>query len=60
MRKSVTRCFVEWLIKEKNMSDITAELAKLKALRGSDFVGQLKVIAARREFHALNTDLNIG
>ena len=42
------------------MSDITAELAKLKALRGSDFVGQLKVIAARREFHALNTDLNIG
>ena len=59
MRKSVTRCFVDWLIEEKNMSDITAELAKLKALRGSDFVGQLKVIAARREFHALNTDLNI-
>ena len=41
------------------MSDITAELAKLKALRGSDFVGQLKVIAARREFHALVTDPNI-
>ena len=41
------------------MSDITAELAKLKALRGSDFVGQLKVIAARREFHALETDPNI-
>ena len=41
------------------MSDITSELAKLKALRGSDFVGQLKVIAARREFHALETDPNI-
>ncbi len=41
------------------MSDITAELAKLKTLRGSDFVGQLKIIAARHEFHALDTDPTI-
>ena len=32
-------------------NDIASELAKLKLLRGSDFVGQLKLIAARREFH---------
>ena len=34
-------------------NDIASELAKLKLLRGSDFVGQLKLIAARREFHPL-------
>lgn len=41
------------------MSDITEELAKLKALRGSDFVGQLKIISSRHEFHALETDPKI-
>ena len=35
---------------------ITAELAKLKFLRGSDFVGQLKLIAGRKEFHPLLSD----
>ena len=34
---------------------ITEELAKLKELRGSDFVKQLKAIAARKEFHSLIT-----
>ena len=38
-------------------NDIASELAKLKLLRGSDFVGQLKLIAARREFHPLNAIL---
>ena len=38
---------------------ITDELAKLKILHGSDFVGQLKVIAGRKEFHALETDSDI-
>lgn len=32
-------------------NDIASELAKLKVLKGSDFVGQLKLIAARKEFH---------
>lgn len=35
---------------------ITEELAKLRMLRGADFIRQLKVIAARKEFHALATD----
>jgi len=35
---------------------ITAELAKLKILQGSDFVGQLKMIAGRKEFHPLPGD----
>ena len=38
---------------------ITEELAKLKELRGSDFVKQLKAIAARKEFHSLVTDPGI-
>ena len=38
---------------------ITEELAKLKVLRRSDFVKQLKAIAARKEFHSLVTDPNI-
>lgn len=38
---------------------ITEELAKLKVLRGADFVRQLKTIAARKEFHALDTDPDI-
>ena len=41
------------------MNDITAELAKLKALRGSEFVGQLKLISSSKEFHALPSDPNI-
>ena len=41
------------------MNDITAELAKLKALRGSEFVGQLKLISSSKEFHALPSDSNI-
>ena len=38
---------------------ITEELAKLNVLRGSDFVKQLKIIAARKEFHSLVTDPDI-
>ena len=41
------------------MNDITAELAKPKALRGSDFVGQLKLISSSKEFHTLITDPSI-
>jgi len=41
------------------MSDITTELAKLKTLRGADFVGQLKAFVVRREFHSLDTDPKI-
>lgn len=39
---------------------IAAELAKLLTLHGSDFVGQLKLIASRREFHPLASDPWIG
>ena len=35
------------------MNDITTELSKLKVLQGADFVGQLKLIASRKEFHPL-------
>ena len=35
---------------------ITEELAKLRTLRGAAFIKQLKVIAARGEFHPLATD----
>jgi hypothetical protein len=38
---------------------ITEELAKLRTLRGADFVKQLKAIASRKEFHPLDTDTNI-
>ncbi len=38
---------------------ITEELAKLRLLRGAAFVKQLKVIAARNEFHPLLTDPDI-
>lgn len=38
---------------------ITEELAKLKTSKGADFVRKLKEIAARKEFHPLNTDPNI-
>ena len=38
---------------------ITDELAKLKVLRGADFVRQLKAIVVRKEFHPLDTDPNI-
>ena len=41
------------------MNDITAELSKLKVLQGSDFVGQLKLIASSKEFHPLATDPDI-
>jgi len=37
-------------------SGINSELAKLLTLRGSDFVRQLKLIAARKEFHPLVSD----
>lgn len=40
----------------KMAGGITEELAKLLSLRGSDFVGQLKLIAARKEFHPLASD----
>ena len=52
IRQTITLC--DYMI-----SDITAELAKLNNLRGSDFVGQLKIIAARREFHPLGDNPNI-
>ena len=38
---------------------ITEELAKLRTLRGAAFIRQLKVIAARGEFHPLATDPDI-
>ncbi|MBQ9671676.1 MAG: hypothetical protein IJV34_02325 [Prevotella sp.] len=38
---------------------ITEELAKLRSLRGADFVKQLKAIASRKEFHPLDTDPDI-
>ena len=38
---------------------ITEELAKLRTLRGAAFIRQLKVIAARGEFHLLATDPDI-
>lgn len=41
------------------VGNITAELAKLLTLKGSDFVGQLKLIAARKEFHPLASDPEI-
>jgi len=41
------------------VNGITEELAKLRTLRGADFVKQLKAIAARKEFHPLDTDPEI-
>lgn len=41
------------------MNGITLELAKLKTLRGAEFVGMLKLIASRNEFHALESDPHI-
>ena len=41
------------------MSDIAAELAKLHVLEGAEFVIQLKMIAARNEFHPLQDNPNI-
>ena len=41
------------------MDDITTELAKLNVLQGADFVGQLKLIASRKEFHPLASDPDI-
>lgn len=38
---------------------IKDELEKLTTLQGSDFVEQLKQIALRKEFHALDTDADI-
>jgi len=38
---------------------ITEELSKLRLLRGADFVRQLKVVAARKEFHPLLSDPSI-
>ena len=38
---------------------LTEELAKLRMLRGADFVKQLKAIASRKEFHPLDTDPDI-
>ena len=35
---------------------ITEELAKLRTLKGADFIWQLKLIVTRREFHALSSD----
>ena len=45
--------------KKDEVNDITAELARLKTLRGSDFVGQLKFITSSKAFHALLTDPDI-
>ena len=45
--------------KKDKVNDITSELAKLKTLRGSDFVGQLKFITSSKAFHALLTDPDI-
>ena len=41
------------------MNDITAELAKLKTLRGSDFVEHLKLITTSKEFHALPAESGV-
>ena len=38
---------------------ITEELAKLRTMRGADFVKQLKAIASRKEFHPLDTNPHI-
>jgi hypothetical protein len=38
---------------------ITEELAKLRILRGAEFIKQLKVIASRKEFHPLDVEPNI-
>ena len=38
---------------------ITEELAKLRILRGAEFIKQLKVIASRKEFHPLEIEPNI-
>ena len=41
------------------MSDFTAELAKLHQLTGAEFSRQVERIALRKEFHPLDTDVNI-
>ncbi|MBO4800335.1 MAG: hypothetical protein J5545_00460 [Bacteroidaceae bacterium] len=41
------------------MNGITAELALLKTLNGAGFIGLLKQIASRNEFHALESDPQI-
>lgn len=40
-------------------NDIASELARLKALQGADFVKQLKLIAARKEFRPLDSNPDI-
>lgn len=41
------------------MSDFTEELAKLHVLSGAEFSRQVERIALRKEFHPLDTDVNI-
>lgn len=41
------------------MNDFTAELAKLHVLSGAEFSRQVERIALRKEFHPLDTDVNI-
>ena len=41
------------------MSDFTTELVKLHELSGAAFINQLKLIAARNEFHPLSDENNI-
>ena len=41
------------------MSDIASELAKLHTLTGADFIIQLKLIAARSEFHPIDGETGI-
>lgn len=41
------------------MNDIALELAKLHILTGADFIRQLKLIVAHREFHPIEGEDNI-
>ncbi len=41
------------------MSDFAEELYKLRVLKGAEFVSQLKLLAARGEFHPLAGETNI-
>lgn len=41
------------------MNDISLELAKLHTLTGADFIHQLKLIVARKEFHPVEGEKNI-
>ncbi len=41
------------------MSDFAEELYKLRNLTGAEFITQLKLVAARGEFHSLEGETNI-